>query len=62
MIAKLIVHAADRPAALARLDDALAGVEIEGIKHNTPYLQRLAADPDFRAGNYDVRFTEELRK
>ena len=62
MIAKLIVHAADRPAALARLDDALAGVEIEGIKHNTPYLQRLVADPDFRAGNYDVRFTEELRK
>ena len=62
MIAKLIVHAADRPAALARLDDALAAVEIEGIKHNTPYLQRLVADPDFRAGNYDVRFTEELRK
>ena len=60
MIAKLIVHAADRPAALARLSDALAGVEIQGIKHNTPYLQRLIADPSFRAGDYNVRFAEEM--
>ena len=60
MIAKLIVHADNRAAALQRLSDALAAVEIDGIKHNTPYLQRIVADPDFRAGRYDVRFTEEM--
>ena len=62
LIAKLIVHAPDRAAALNRLSQALDAVEIEGIKHNTPFLQRLVAHPDFRAGNYHVRFTDEMRK
>ena len=62
LVAKLIVHAPDRAAALQRLSDALAAVEIDGIKHNTPFLQRLVANPDFHAGRYEVGFTDELRK
>ncbi|WP_119717900.1 acetyl/propionyl/methylcrotonyl-CoA carboxylase subunit alpha [Cognatilysobacter tabacisoli] len=41
MIAKLIVHDADRPRALARLRDALAQCEIVGPKSNIEFLERL---------------------
>jgi len=42
MIAKLIVWDTDRPAALARLRDALAQCDIEGPKSNVAFLERLA--------------------
>ncbi|WP_129135651.1 acetyl-CoA carboxylase biotin carboxylase subunit [Luteimonas sp. YGD11-2] len=45
MIAKLIVHDADRPRALARLREALAACEIEGPKSNVGFLERLVRDP-----------------
>lgn len=45
MIAKLIVHADDRPAALARLADALARSEIAGPKSNIAFLERLVRHP-----------------
>ncbi|QCU72521.1 acetyl/propionyl/methylcrotonyl-CoA carboxylase subunit alpha [Luteimonas yindakuii] len=44
MIAKLIVHDADRPRALARLREALAACEIEGPKSNVGFLERLVRD------------------
>ncbi|NMG39013.1 ATP-grasp domain-containing protein [Chelativorans sp. ZYF759] len=54
MIAKLVVHAADRPSALAALGAALAGTKVAGSIVNTPFLAALAADPDFAAGNVDT--------
>ncbi|MDQ3511148.1 MAG: ATP-grasp domain-containing protein, partial [Pseudomonadota bacterium] len=45
MIAKLIVHDADRPRALARLRDALAQCEITGPKSNIEFLERLVRHP-----------------
>jgi 3-methylcrotonyl-CoA carboxylase alpha subunit len=45
MIAKLIVHASDRPQALARLADALARSRIEGPKSNVEFLERLIRHP-----------------
>lgn len=45
MIAKLIVHADDRPQALARLADALARSRIEGPKSNIEFLERLVRHP-----------------
>jgi 3-methylcrotonyl-CoA carboxylase alpha subunit len=45
MIAKLIVWDRDRPAALARLRDALAQCDIEGPKSNVAFLERLARHP-----------------
>ena len=54
MIAKLVVHADDRPAALAALSDALARTEIAGSTVNTAFLAALAADEDFAAGDVDT--------
>ncbi|GHE38471.1 acetyl-CoA carboxylase biotin carboxylase subunit [Vulcaniibacterium thermophilum] len=45
MIAKLIVHDADRPRALARLREALAECDIVGPKSNVEFLERLARHP-----------------
>jgi len=50
MIAKLIVHAADREEALDKADAALADFVILGCRTNIAYLRRLLADPDVRAG------------
>ncbi len=54
MLAKLIVWAADRERALARLERALGELRIEGIRTNVPLFRALLADPDFRSGNLDI--------
>jgi propionyl-CoA carboxylase alpha chain/3-methylcrotonyl-CoA carboxylase alpha subunit/acetyl-CoA/propionyl-CoA carboxylase biotin carboxyl carrier protein len=51
MLAKLIVHAPDRAAALAKADKALADFVLLGFKTNAGFLRRLLADEDVRAGN-----------
>ncbi len=62
MIAKLIVYADARDAAIARTQDALAAFHIEGIKHNLPLHQRVMADPTFRKGELDTHFLEHHAK
>jgi len=42
MIAKLVVHAPDRPAAIARLRAALAATRVEGVATNLAFLARVA--------------------
>ncbi|RUX93271.1 acetyl/propionyl/methylcrotonyl-CoA carboxylase subunit alpha [Mesorhizobium sp. M7D.F.Ca.US.004.01.2.1] len=54
MIAKLVVHAKDRQAALDALGAALSRTEIAGSTVNTAFLAALAADPDFAAGDVDT--------
>ncbi|HEY4252079.1 MAG TPA: acetyl-CoA carboxylase biotin carboxylase subunit [Roseomonas sp.] len=56
MIAKLIVHGADRGEALRRLQAALAGYEIAGLATNLGLLRRIARHPDFAAGGVDTGF------
>ncbi|MDO5609893.1 MAG: acetyl/propionyl/methylcrotonyl-CoA carboxylase subunit alpha [Pseudomonadota bacterium] len=58
MIAKLIVHGADRPRALARLRDALAACEIEGPKSNITFLERLARHPAVVGGTIDTGYLD----
>ena len=60
MIAKLIVHGPDRPTALARLRRALDGYAVDGVKTRIPLHQRIAADPEFNAGNYDIHWLERF--
>jgi len=64
MIAKLVVHAESRSAALQALGAALAETHVAGSIVNTPFLAALAADPDFAAGDVDTgliaRRQEEL--
>ncbi len=54
MIAKLVVHGADRRAALAALSDALDHTEIAGSVTNTAFLAALARDADFASGDIDT--------
>ena len=58
MIAKLIVHDADRPRALARLREALATCEIEGPKSNVGFLERLVRDPAVVDASIDTGYLD----
>lgn len=50
MLAKLIVAAPDRPAAIARLRCALDDYTVLGVTTNLPLLRAIAAHPDFASG------------
>jgi acetyl-CoA/propionyl-CoA carboxylase, biotin carboxylase, biotin carboxyl carrier protein len=54
MLAKVIAHAADRPAALRTLDRALADTAVLGVTTNIEFLRFLLADPDVVAGRLDT--------
>jgi 3-methylcrotonyl-CoA carboxylase alpha subunit len=58
MIAKLIVHAADRDAALARLRAALAACVVEGPKSNIAFLERLVRHPAVVEGRIDTGYLD----
>jgi acetyl-CoA carboxylase, biotin carboxylase subunit len=63
MIAKLIVTAATREIAIARMRRALGEFTIRGIKTTIPFQQEIIDHPDFIAGTYDIgwvgRYLEE---
>ncbi|MGI9112192.1 MAG: biotin/lipoyl-containing protein, partial [Gaiellaceae bacterium] len=59
MLAKLIAHGPTRDEALARLADALAETEVEGIATNLPFLRWLVAHPALRAGETTTAFLVE---
>ncbi|MBL8542351.1 MAG: acetyl/propionyl/methylcrotonyl-CoA carboxylase subunit alpha [Hyphomonadaceae bacterium] len=56
MIAKIIVHASDRSAAIRQLREACAGVEIWPVKANAGFLVRCLGASAFRAGEIDTGF------
>ena len=58
MIAKLIVHAATREQAAAKLAGAARQVEVWPVRTNAAFLARAAAHPDFIAGRVDTGFIE----
>ncbi len=58
MIAKLIVHDADRPRALARLRAALAQCDIAGPKSNIEFLERLARHPAVVGATIDTGYLD----
>lgn len=60
MLAKLIVHADTREAALDKLADALARTRLHGIATNLDYLRQIVADERFRAGKLSTRFLESF--
>ncbi len=59
MIAKLIVHAPTRDAALDRMRRALLEYVITGIHTNIAYHLAVIDDPGFRAGDYSTAFIEQ---
>jgi len=60
LVAKLITHGRDRAEAIVRMEGALDGFVVEGIKTTIPLHKRILADPDFRAGKFDTHFLERL--
>jgi 3-methylcrotonyl-CoA carboxylase alpha subunit len=59
MIAKLIVYGEDRPAAIARLQRALASSAVLGVTTNIPLLLAISNQPAFQAGFTHTGFLEE---
>ena len=59
LIAKLIVHGTDRPAAIERLRRALDETEISGSQTTLPFHRFVAGNSAFRAGNLSTSFVDE---
>ena len=58
LLGKLIVHGESRPAALARMKQALTELHIGGIHTTTALHQRLVEHDDVIAGRFDTSFIE----
>jgi 3-methylcrotonyl-CoA carboxylase alpha subunit len=56
MLAKLIVYGDDRPAAIARLQHALATFVVDGVRTNLPLLLWIARDNAFARGETTTNF------
>ena len=59
MVAKLIVHASTRAAAISRLADALEGLYIGNVVTNGGFHRWLIDRPEFRKGRITTRFLDE---
>ena len=60
MIAKIIVHATDRPTAIARLRRALDATALHGLETNLQYLRQVVADAVFDQGHQTTRYLNEF--
>ena len=56
MIAKIIVHGADRAAALRQMSAALAQTEVVGVQTNLALLRAILGHADFAAADFDTGF------
>jgi propionyl-CoA carboxylase alpha chain len=59
MIAKLIVHAASRDQAIARMRDALNAFVIRGVSSNIAFQSALMQHPRFQSGKFNTGFIAE---
>jgi acetyl/propionyl-CoA carboxylase alpha subunit len=60
MIAKLIVHAQDRPAAVEAMQAAIEGTAVVGLTTNLGFLQRLMTAPEVVAGEATTGFIDAV--
>ncbi|HXN45835.1 MAG TPA: acetyl-CoA carboxylase biotin carboxylase subunit [Bryobacteraceae bacterium] len=60
LVAKLITYGNDRTEAIARMNRALEMFVVEGIYTTIPLHQRILADPDFIAGQFDTNFVKRF--
>jgi acetyl-CoA carboxylase biotin carboxylase subunit len=61
LMAKLVVHGADREQALERARSAVAAFRVEGPKCNLPFFAELLAHPEFVSGDYDTGIVARMR-
>jgi acetyl-CoA carboxylase biotin carboxylase subunit len=62
LMAKLIVHCADRDDALARAREAVAGFTVTGPKSNLAFHAELLENPEFVSGVYDTALIARMRR
>jgi acetyl-CoA carboxylase biotin carboxylase subunit len=60
LIAKLIVHGADRAEAMARMRRALSQFVVQGVETSISMHQEIFADEEFQAGQFDTGFMERF--
>jgi acetyl-CoA carboxylase biotin carboxylase subunit len=60
LIAKLISYGHDRAEAIVRMQRALDGFVVEGVKTTIPLHKRILADASFVAGKFDTHFLERM--
>ena len=58
LVAKVMAHATDREAAIARLSRAMRALELDGIETNRELLGAVLDDAAFRDGELDVHYLE----
>ncbi|HNB52481.1 MAG TPA: hypothetical protein PK530_11080, partial [Anaerolineales bacterium] len=58
LIAKIIVHAEDRPTAIRKMQTALRDAILLGLTTNLEFLQTVLAHPIFQSGTATTRFIE----
>jgi urea carboxylase len=56
MLAKVIVRADTRPAAVAKLSRALTATRLSGVETNLDFLRHVVSTPKFTAGSFSTRF------
>ena len=56
LLAKILVHAENREAAINRAERALAETRVEGLATNLPFLQRILQNEYFRRGEVSTDF------
>ncbi|MDB5698518.1 MAG: accC [Alphaproteobacteria bacterium] len=59
MIGKLIVYGTTRERCIMRLRRALEEYVIDGMKTTIPLHQKLVDDPEFRSGDYTIKWLEQ---
>jgi len=62
LVAKLVVWAEDRPAAIRRMARALDEMDVQGIDTSIPLHRRIMDDPVFQAGELSTRFMEGFQE
>jgi acetyl-CoA carboxylase, biotin carboxylase subunit len=60
LVAKLIVHGADREECLMRLRRALDEYAIDGVETTIALHRRIVDDAEFRRGAYDIHWLERF--
>jgi acetyl-CoA carboxylase biotin carboxylase subunit len=60
LLAKVIVHDVDRPAAIRRARRCLDEMVIEGPRTNIPFLRRIVNHPDYIRGDVDTGFVARM--
>ena len=61
LMAKLVVHGADRAETLDRARAAVAAFRVEGPKCNLPFFAELLGNPEFVSGDYDTGIVARMR-